>query len=362
MSKSKKMHCAVVGAKGYSGQQLCQLLLAHSGFQVCGVFSRSEAWRLPIAPQLPVWPTEQLAKKCQQIELLFLATPAEVSAELIPIALAAGVKVIDLSGACRLPDGQHQRWYPGVQRYDEILNRVQDDKSAPNVIPATEPGSKDQPQKAVYGLQPFCQKQLNADTPLIANPGCYATAAQMALVPLAKAGCLQEVSITIDAKSGVSGAGKKASESLLFCELSDNFYPYKIGKHQHTPEIENSLSDFAGQPILVLLTTQLLPVVRGIAMTIYLNKAFDPEQLAAAYQADYQDYPLVQTAHLPELSAEQQAQFLGLTSVTHTPNTHIGYQVVGDQTLLFVTLDNLMKGAASQAMENAECLLTGEAV
>lgn len=334
MNKSKKMHCAVVGAKGYSGQQLCQLLLAHSGFQVCGVFSRSEAWRLPTAPQLPVWPTEQLAEKCQQIELLFLATPAEVSAELIPIALAAGVKVIDLSGACRLPDAQSGAWYGLSGLYDQ----------------------------AVYGLQPFCQQQLNADNALIANPGCYATAAQMALVPLAKAGCLQDATITIDAKSGVSGAGKKASESLLFCELSDNFYPYKIGKHQHTPEIENSLSHFAGQPISVLLTTQLLPVVRGIAMTIYLNKAFDPKQLSAAYQADYQDYPLVQTAHLPELSAEQQAQFLGLTSVTHTPNTHIGYQMVGEQTLLFVTLDNLMKGAASQAMENAECLLTGETV
>ena len=248
----------------------------------------------------------------------------------------------------------------GLSQDDTGLS--QGDTCTPYVIPAAEPGSKSNGKQAVYGLQPFCQQQLNADTALIANPGCYATAAQMALVPLAKAGCLQEVTITIDAKSGVSGAGKKASESLLFCELSDNFYPYKIGKHQHTPEIENSLSHFAGQPISLLLTTQLLPVVRGIAMTIYLNKAFDPKQLAAAYQADYQDYPLVQTAHLPELSSEQQAQFLGLTSVTHTPNTHIGYQVVGEQTLLFVTLDNLMKGAASQAIENAECLLTGEAV
>ena len=331
---------AIIGAQGYSGRELARLLLQHPHIQLTHVYTRNPEWRLsdelsePGAAQVQHGLVEHLNKDIPNVDIVFLATPHEASIELTKLLYDKVKWIIDLSGAFRLPAEIFDQWYQPAHDAKELLSKAQ------------------------YGLCPWQQA---APTKLIANPGCYATAVLMALLPFAAAGLVPDQTIIIDAKSGISGAGRTAKNELLFCEMANNFYPYKIGKHQHTPEIQQATLQFTQAKIKPLLTTQVLPIPRGISAALYIpfqgSKEKIIEQVHTAYQQAYTNYPLVKYAYLPDLAHKAQQQLLALRNISGSCRTHIGYEVVDDHIVVFSMIDNLLKGAASQAVENANRIL-----
>jgi len=342
----EKLSVAIVGARGYSGLELARILLAHPAFQLEAVSANSpfelyDELVEPSAKAVPFVALEQLLQSAHHA--VFLATPAEISLELAPKFLARGAHVVDLSGAFRLRRGgpaAYQTWY-GMQHEREDLLAM-----------------------AEYGLRPWSTgaSAPSAGPRLISNPGCYATACLMALIPLIRLGMIDPAQIVIDAKSGTTGGGRKASEDLLFSEVADDCRPYKVGTHQHTPEIVEGLQAFAGFPVgakfAPAFTTHLLPVRRGIIASIYAGFASDHAgqtdhelecAVAGAYSEFYRAYPLVRVGRIGEKATRQ---LLSLRSVTGTPFTNLAYAVKDGRLYLFSLLDNLLKGAASQAVEN----------
>ncbi len=350
---SPKQKTGIIGAHGYSGRELARLLLPHPHAELTAIFSRDPEWNvthdLPEAKQHHIkhFPMEALSEQASSLDVVFLATPVEVSMALAPQLLEQGVTVIDLSGAFRLSSEDFARWYGLPHHAPALLHQAQ------------------------YGLCPWwlntnSKKSKQEAGTLISNPGCYATCALMALLPLLSAGAIDAEHIIIDAKSGVSGAGRKATKNKLFCELSQDFYPYKVGQHQHAPEIARFCEAFSGKKSAPLLTTQLLPLKRGISMSIYakLSPALKaqahqtlPNALHQTYETAYQDYPLVKYSYLDADDYHSSQALLSLKHVVGSARTHITYQVQGDNVLIFASLDNLMKGAASQAIENLNAML-----
>src|ERR1700747_1066855 len=254
-----KLKTAVLGATGYSGLELTRILLRHPRLEKPSLFRRSadNGGALDLADVFPVlsgnggytlhslsWP----AMKQQGVELLFLATPHEASRSLVPEALAQGLRVIDLSGAWRLKQGQHRAIY-NFQDSDAVTGAELTDK-------------------AVYGLP-----ELNADrmasAALVANPGCYATSVILALAPLLKAGVVDRSrGIISDSKSGVSGAGKEPTSKTHFCSVADNLSAYSVFNHRHAGEIVEQLGLEVQE---LIFTPHLLPIPRGILSTIYVH-------------------------------------------------------------------------------------------
>ena len=317
--------CSVVGARGYAGLETAKLLLQHPNAKLTDCFATS-------AFKLSDYLTNPEADKVQchldteifnhLTDVVFLAIPAEVSLQLAPKIIAAGKKVIDLSGAFRLQSHDYATWYGFTHTESKSL------------------------QLANYGLMPWAGPKASS---LIANPGCFATAISLALIPLLKDNVIITDNIVIDAKSGSTGAGKKPSENLLFAELDGECLPYKIGKHQHYPEIVEAVQIFSGKKIDAHFVTSILPVRRGIIAGIYaqLQKGAGIDDVHAAFDRAYANYALV--AHGPVREA---ANLLSLKKVVGTAKTHISYEVVGNKLYLFSCIDNLLKGAASQAIEN----------
>ncbi|MGQ3887572.1 N-acetyl-gamma-glutamyl-phosphate reductase [Legionella sp. CNM-1927-20] len=334
---TKIINVAIAGIQGYSGQVLVQLVKCHPYLNLVAAFSRQTQvelhQQLPALKlqNIPVYSYEDIKLCIAQIDVLFLATPAQVSIEIAAALFDNAIRIIDLSGGFRLPEEQFLTWY-GLKHAASFLI-----------------------DKACYGLTPWITSQPTHQ--LIANPGCYATGALMSLLPLLKADVLNQNTIIIDAKSGVSGSGKQTNPHLMFCEMANNFLPYKIGSHQHIPEIKSALTAVGGKDVTLRLTTSLLPLVRGIAMTIYgeahagLTDTEISQTVAQAYQDAYQNYPFVYYQALGQKSADNQS-ILALNQVIGTPHCHIGYFVQDGQITLFTSLDNLLKGAASQAIEN----------
>lgn len=334
----------VIGANGYTGRELCRLLLSHPKVNLSAVFTRDVTWALQDelpetgAADIPSYLLDDLDHYVSQLDVVFLATPVEISMDLVAKLAAYNLVIIDLSGAFRLPQESFEIAYAMPH-------------SAPKFI-----------ESACYGLSPWWHKnQLSAEVTLIANPGCYATCALMALLPVLQTNLLKPASIIIDAKSGVSGAGRKAANNLLYCEIQDNFFPYKIGKHQHQPEIAYSIKQTTNVECSPLLTTHLLPLKRGISMSIY-GSLTQSHQLKStgevgalinlAYQRAYENYPLIRYGALDDPDAANNQRLLALSQVIGSARTHIGYHIEGDRVVIFASLDNLMKGAASQAIEN----------
>lgn len=256
-------------------------------------------------------------------DVVFLATPAEVSLKLAPQVIAAGKKVVDLSGAFRLKHNDYKKWY-GFDHHEKVLL-----------------------EQAQYGLLPWVGP--SSRTALIANPGCYATAISMALIPLLKSELIDPDHIVIDAKSGATGAGKKAAENLLFTEVEAECLPYKVGRHQHEPEIVETIEAFTGKKIQPHMTTSLLPIRRGIIAGIYatLTAGKTIHDVEAAFTKAYEGYALVKHS-----AVAKNSQLLSLKKVVGTAKVHITYEVVDQKLFVFSCIDNLMKGAASQAVEN----------
>jgi N-acetyl-gamma-glutamyl-phosphate reductase len=351
-AKNKNLkRVAIVGARGYSGLELARILLRHPEAELAACFAHDQSFALADylpeaeAKAVPVYPLKDLDGLLPSLDCVFLATPAEASLELAPRILgneSSKASVIDLSGAFRFQAGteaergaRFELWYKTKHAAQKELGQ------------------------ASYGLVPFA-KPLSGPKALVSNPGCYATAVLMGIVPLLKAKVIEPASLVIDAKSGTTGAGRKASEAQLFAEVEGECLPYKVGKHQHLPEITEWAEAFGGSAIDPFFTTHLLPVRRGIIASIYakLTKGATAESVEAAFGAAYEGYPLARVTKLDAKAPQDlsQAMSLSLKRVAGTARAHISYQVVGEKLYLFSLIDNLLKGAASQAVENFNSL------
>lgn len=328
-NSTRTLTCTIVGARGYSGLELARLLIRHPLARLTHCFATtqfqlSDYLDLPTDSKITCLPETELSKCLNEnpTDVYFLATPAEASLALAPKILQAGKKVIDLSGAFRLKKSSYPQWYKFDHSSPELLAQAQ------------------------YGLCPWTSPK-SAD--LVANPGCYATAITMGLIPLLKNQLIDPKSIVIDAKSGTSGAGKKASENMIFTEVEGDCLPYRVGKHQHLPEIIECIEDATGVQIDPFMTTSLLPVRRGIIAGIYanLNLGVTENQIQEAFAKAYSHYPLVSFGH-----CEKSQPLLSLRRVVGTGKTHLSYSLQGSKLYLFSCIDNLMKGAATQAIEN----------
>lgn len=333
-----KLKTAVLGATGYSGLELTRLLVRHPQLEkpvlLRGASGNSSGTVSDLADVFPAisgnggYPLQSLswpALKEQGVQLIFLATPHEISRALVIEAIAHGLRVIDLSGAWRLKQEQHRAIY-GFQDSDSV--------SAAELT-----------AKAVYGL-PELNGDCIANAALVANPGCYATSVILALAPLLKAGIVDKGrGIISDSKSGVSGAGKEPTAKTHFVSVADNLSAYSVFSHRHMGEIAEQLGLSDDQ---LIFTPHLLPIPRGILSTIYvyLNRAMTPPEVECCLRTFYLGKPwmrIFQTPNLPEV------QFS-----LHTNYCDLGFCLAEDgcRLVLISCIDNLMKGAAGQAVQN----------
>jgi N-acetyl-gamma-glutamyl-phosphate reductase len=321
------LKAGVIGASGYTGVELVKLLARHPGVEL--QFLTSDRWageaasaRLGIASDLEFSAVETALARAGTCDVVFLATPAQSALENVPGLLEAGARVIDLSGAFRLKDAALYPRFYGLTH------------GAPRWL-----------SESVYGLPELFRAKIAA-AKLLANPGCYPTAVALALAPLLRAGLVDPLSLVVNAASGVSGAGRKASEEYSFMELDGDFRAYKTLKHQHTPEIAQTLGEVAGAPVSLVFTPHLLPVKRGILATAVatLKPGVGGSEVASAYADAYRSEPLVTLVG----SADE----VRMAQVVGTPRTTVGVSVEGNRVVAISAIDNLLKGAASQALQN----------
>jgi len=334
--KSGKLQTAVVGATGYAGLELTRILLRHPHLLPPLLVERSALGEAPrdLAQMFPVlsgnggYPLQSLswpALKRQGVELLFLATPHQVSRSLVPEAIVQGLRVIDLSAAWRLRRQAHRAVY---QFQDE------DSVSAAELT-----------ETAVYGLPELHSRRIREAT-LVANPGCYATSVILALAPLVEAGLIDEQrGIISDSKSGVSGAGKEPTSRTHFVSVADNLSAYAVFNHRHVGEMLEQLNLEAS---VLTFTPHLLPIPRGILSTVYvyLKRRLRPVELEETLRGFYGERRWVRIFPTPNLP---QIQFS-----RNTNYCDIGFCLAEDgrRLVLVACLDNLLKGAAGQAAEN----------
>ncbi len=324
------VNVGVIGATGYVGAELLRLLAAHPHVNLTCAVSKSFAGKR-LSEVYPNFRRQgdlilsgTASSVSQECDVAFLCLPHGQSLKMAPSLLADGVKVIDLSGDFRYRDtGVYEEWY-GIAHT-----------------------AKQENAQAVYGLPEYFKQQIAAAR-MLANPGCYTTTSILALAPLLKNGLIKKEGIVIDAKSGVTGAGRKESLAYAYCETDGNFKAYSVIAHRHTSEIEEQLSVLSGQEITLLFTPHLLPVKRGILATVYadLAKGVTGEAIFAAYTEAYQNAAF--TCALPQGTLPELKQVVG------SNNCMIGFDIsprTGKIVIVSCT-DNLLKGAAGQAVQN----------
>lgn len=333
---NEKCRVAIVGSTGYGGVELIRLLLQHPHAVIASVISSSTSG-VPIAdgfPHLNQIVVDKLdgldvALIRDKADLVFTATPSGISAKLAPQLLEAGLKVIDLSGDFRLKSRDtYANWYKH------------------------EPAEAAYLEQAVYGLAEVFGQEA-AGQPFISNPGCYPTATLLGLVPAVQAGWIDPATIIIDAKSGVSGAGRGLGLPVHYSEINENLAPYKLNRHQHIPEIEQVLSKVSGKAVTVTFSTHLTPMTRGILSTMYasLQGTHKDEDFIALYREYYQGRPFVRI--------RDKGKYPATKEVWGSNYCDIGFAVderTGRITILSV-IDNLMKGAAGQAVQNLNLMM-----
>src|SRR5512133_80162 len=318
---------AIVGASGYTGLELTRLLARHPGLRLAALYSDRWADELAGARVALGGPAAALRYRPlaegtdADAEVVFLATPAEVSADLAPRLLARGARVVDLSGAFRLEDpALYPTWYGFAHPAPALL------------------------AEARYGLPELAREKLRG-AKLVTNPGCYATAIALAVAPLVKAGLGLGGGIAVTGMSGVSGAGRKASEDYSFVEVADDLRAYRIGKHQHVPEIEQTVARYAGACGPISFTPVLAPIRRGILATVTIRTdGAPPRDLPDAVRAAYPDEPFVSVLAPDRVTVKD---------VVHTNRCHVGVAVDARAGCVVAVsaIDNLVKGAAGQAIQ-----------
>jgi N-acetyl-gamma-glutamyl-phosphate reductase len=333
----KEFRAGLIGVTGYTGMELVRLLASHPSMRLSFAASRSEAGKrlgdhYPFLEKLPGADlvirqpdTRQAAAQC---DIVFLAVPHGAAMDFAADLRGEGLPVVDLSADFRIRDvAVFEEWYATKHSQRTLL------------------------QEAVYGL-PELYGEAIAKAGLVANPGCYPTAGILGLYAALKHGFISSEDLVIDAKSGTSGAGRKAAVPTLFCEVHDSFRAYNLGRHRHTPEMEQELSIVAGAPVRLSFNPHLLPVDRGIHATIYakLKGGHTPDEIHAAYVECWKDAPWVRVlpkGGLPETRNVRGTMFCDIGLVLD-PRT--------ERLIVCSVIDNLCRGASGQALANANLM------
>jgi N-acetyl-gamma-glutamyl-phosphate reductase len=327
IEEDRMIKVGIVGGTGYTGVELLRLLAQHPGVEIVAITSRGDAGKA-VSEMFPSLrgrvdlkfedPATANLKAC---DVVFFATPNGIAMQQAPVLLGAGVKIVDLAADFRITDiAEWERWY-AMQH------------AAPEWV-----------AKAVYGL-PELNREAIRGAQLVANPGCYPTAVQLGFMPLMEAGLVDTDHLIADAKSGVSGAGRKAEIATLFSEASDNFKAYGVPGHRHLPEIRQGLARMAAAPVGLTFVPHLTPIIRGIHATLYARITKEAD-FQALYEERYASEPFVDVlppkSH-PETRSVRAANVCRIA--IHRPQG-------GDTLVILSVIDNLVKGAAGQAVQN----------
>ena len=332
-----KKNVAIVGVTGYTGMELVRILSTHPGFEIAAVTSRSNAGMAlqEVYPHLentscgllPVTiPEPDLVAR--DSELAFLAVPHSKAMELAYSFIELGVKVVDLSADFRIRDEKvYAHWYGLKHKHTELL------------------------KKAVYGLPEIYAQEI-ARASITANPGCYPTSVILALYPALQKGLVKPEGIIVDSKSGASGAGREPRTGTLFCEVTDSFKAYNLGKHRHTPEMEQELSMACGRDIVINFSPHLVPMSRGILSTCYalIDKKVSQGEITQMYEKFYRKNPWVRImpqGRLPETRWVRGTMFCDLGIVLDERTGRL---------IIVSCVDNLCRGASGQAVANANLM------
>jgi N-acetyl-gamma-glutamyl-phosphate reductase len=338
VSSDSVKRVGLVGATGYTGMELARLLAGHPEMELVRATSRARAGeRLgdlypflrgtgPGRVEMTAPDPGQLAADC---DLVFLAVPHGTAMDMAGALVDAGTRVVDLSADFRLRDAEvYESWYGLAHRRTDLF------------------------ADAVYGLCELYEDDIRT-APLVANPGCYPTSCILALYPALKLGLAKTSGLLVDAKSGTSGAGRKPSEATLFCEVHDTFRAYSLGRHRHTPEIEQELGRGAGSGLTISFNPHLVPMNRGILATCYAQAAPDATQdkILDAYREFYDPKPWVRVmpdGELPQTRWVRGSMFCDLGLVLDERTGKL---------IIVSVIDNLCRGASGQALVNANLML-----
>ena len=322
------INIGIVGATGYTGVELMRLLAGHSHVRIKIVTSRAEQGK-PVSALFPALRghiglefSAVDSAELYDCDLVFFATPTGTAMTLAPVLLDKGVRVIDLSADFRLKDDQEwSKWYSRTHHCPHLL------------------------ETAVYGL-PEMNRETIQTAQLVANPGCYPTAIQLGYLPLLEQGLVASDSLIADAKSGISGAGRKAAMTTQFCESADAFKAYSAEGHRHLPEILQGLQSVCSESVGLVFVPHLLPIIRGIHATLYATLKDKTIDLQMVYEQRYKDEPFVDVmpagSH-PNTSLVRGSNYCRLAA--HLPQG-------GSTVVVLAVEDNLVKGAAGQAVQN----------
>lgn len=325
-----QVHVGIIGANGYSGVELIRILQHHPFVTIEKIVSHSTSGKniLDLYPHLHHVNKMTLEKlnldELAELDLVFFATPSGVSKEIIPALLEKGVTCIDLSGDFRLKDpDKYKTWYKKQAAQEKYL------------------------QQAIYGLSEVYREEIKS-AKLIANPGCFPTATLLGLMPALKQKIIDEASIHIDAKTGVTGAGRNASIANLFTEVNENIRAYKVGEHQHIPEIEQVISDISGKDAPITFITHLLPMNRGIMCTMYgsLKVKATTEEVHDIYKNMYKNDPFIRIRPIGEWPSTKEVMGSNFCDINVMVNERT------NKLIIISVIDNLVKGAAGQAVQN----------
>jgi N-acetyl-gamma-glutamyl-phosphate reductase len=326
-----KVRAGIYGATGYTGYELATILSRHPQVKMMFATTKTYAGKslrdiFPAAPDLPLTSPEEVDRG--SVDIVFLCLPHAASAATAVTALEAGVKVIDLSADFRFENvAVYEEWYKVKHPAPYLL------------------------EEAVYGLTEFARDDLPGAR-LVANPGCYTTTILLALAPLMMAQAEIAGDIIVDAKSGVSGAGRTPKTNTLFVEVADNFSPYAVGRsHRHLPEMEQVIGWWHDQPPKLIFSPHLLPVPRGILANIYVNSSdtWSESDVRALYTSAYAGEQFVDVLPAGELAT--------LAHVVHTNKCVMSLTFTGKTLIITSALDNLIKGAAGQAVQNMNVVI-----
>jgi len=330
----QEFNVAILGASGYTGGELIRILVNHPNVKISYITAEKHAGKMvsEVFPHLKGILDLKLEKLDPKkvpddIDIVFAALPHGASAEVIHEIYKRKIKIIDLGADFRLNEGNYRKWY-GDHPCSDML------------------------EDAVYGISELNKEQI-AESNLIANPGCYPTASILPLAPLLKENIVDESSIIIDSKSGVSGAGRSPSLDLHFCEVSEGFKAYKVAEHRHSPEIEQHLSEYSKKDVNIIFTPHLIPIDRGIFSTIYVKT--DKEYTTSELLQKLKDF--YKNSHFIRIYDE--GQFPNISYIRGSNFCDIGIKSIPEKksAVIVSVIDNLVKGAAGQAVQNMNIMM-----